>query len=98
VSTTSAAAPPGTLAGWRTAYEAGARPSARLAALRQRLAARGTDPALIHLIAEDRLGARCAALERAAAGLDRTALARRMPLFGVPFAVKDNICPRRSLA
>ena len=82
---------PRDIAGWQRAYRDGASPAALLGALRDRLGQRGTDPAVIHLVGADRLATRLAALQAAAAGLDRTALARAMPLFGVPFAVKDNI-------
>jgi allophanate hydrolase len=78
------------LADWRAAYARGARPGALLGELAARLRGREGDPALIHVVAADRLAARCAALEQAAQTA-RTSLAQSMPLFGVPFAVKDNI-------
>jgi allophanate hydrolase len=86
-----ATAAPWRLADWRAAYARGARPGALLGELVERLRARTGDAALIHLIAADRLAARCAALEQAAAGVGRTSLAQALPLFGVPFAVKDNL-------
>lgn len=81
-----------TLDDWRRAYLGGATPSALLAALAQRLQAspaatwitRAT-PGQLQAQA-DRLEAR-----RAAAGGDVQALLAEMPLYGVPFAVKDNI-------
>jgi len=75
-----------TLSDWQAAYRGGARPSDLLGALRDRLAAglaAGTDPALIGVVETDALRTRLSAL----AGLDPSTL----PLFGVPFAVKDNI-------
>ena len=72
---------PLTLADWRAAYAAGARPADLLAPLLAQRAA--DDPAWIH---------RCSAAF-IAAQLDRLAApeARALPLYGVPFAVKDNI-------
>lgn len=74
---------PTTIAGWLSAYRAGARPAELIPALAARLAE--DDPAWIlrcdaaHLNAQlDRL----AALQREG---------RALPLAGVPFAVKDNI-------
>ncbi len=82
---------PHRLADWRAAYARGARPGALLGSLVERLRAGLPDPALIHLVSAERLAARCAALEQAASRGDRTNLAQALPLFGVPFAVKDNI-------
>ena len=72
---------PLTLADWRTAYADGARPADLLAPLLAQHSA--ADPAWIH---------RCSAAF-IAAQLDRLAApeARHLPLYGVPFAVKDNI-------
>ena len=72
---------PLTLADWRAAYAAGARPSELLTPLLVQRSA--DDPAWIH---------RCSA-PFIAAQLERldTPEARRLPLYGVPFAVKDNI-------
>jgi allophanate hydrolase len=75
-----------TLADWRAAYAAGASPADLLAPLLARLHsadAEQQDPAWIH---------RCDA-GFIAAQLDRLATLDRatLPLYGVPFAVKDNI-------
>ena len=81
-----------TLADWSAAYRAGAEPDALLPALRQRLAQSAGDAAVIRLISADELGVRLDELARlAAAHPDRESLLRALPLYGVPFAVKDNI-------
>ena len=83
---------PLTLPDWQQAYRDGASPAALLGALRGRLAARERDVAVIRLISDAELQARLAALDAAAAKhADRAALLAALPLFGVPFAVKDNI-------
>jgi len=83
---------PLTLPEWQQAYRDGASPAALLGALRGRLAARQRDAAVIRLISDAELQARLAALDAAAAKHpDRAALLAALPLFGVPFAVKDNI-------
>ncbi|MBL8350390.1 MAG: allophanate hydrolase [Burkholderiaceae bacterium] len=70
-----------TLADWRAAYADGAAPAELLAPLLARRSA--DDPAWIHRCDDGFI----------AAQLDRLATpeARRLPLYGVPFAVKDNI-------
>jgi allophanate hydrolase len=83
---------PLTLNDWQAAYRGGALPAELLGNLRQRLAAREHDPAVITLVAGTQLQARLAALAEAARGYpDRAALVQAMPLWGVPFAIKDNI-------
>ena len=74
----------------RAAYRSGAlRPAALLARVLERIAARGDDKVWIHLLPR-------AELERRAAELERRGPAG-LPLYGVPFAIKDNIdlagCP-----
>ncbi|MEQ1684467.1 MAG: allophanate hydrolase [Burkholderiaceae bacterium] len=77
---------------WRSAYAEGASPARLLEALRQRLLAHSPPEAWITLTSAAALEAGVAALEgRAAAFPDRAAVLKAMPLFGVPFAVKDNI-------
>jgi allophanate hydrolase len=81
-----------TLSDWQQAYRDGAAPGALLGALRTRLASRGADAAVIRLIDEGALRERVAALEETARRhTDRAALHAALPLYGVPFAVKDNI-------
>jgi len=59
------------------------RPSQLAAALLERIAARDDDKVWIHLLPRDAIEARAAELERRSpAGL---------PLYGIPFAIKDNI-------
>ena len=83
---------PVTLADWQSAYRQGASPADLLGALRQRLAARDHDVAVIALVAGTQLQARLAALtELAGAHPDRASLVQALPLWGVPFAIKDNI-------
>ncbi len=73
--------PPLTLADWRAAYAAGARPVDVLLPLLASLPA--DDPAWIHRCSAAFVSAQLDTL----AGLDPSTL----PLYGVPFAVKDNI-------
>ena len=80
---------PLTLADWSTAYGDGAAPRERLGALQQRLERESAPGVWIALAGRDAVAAQVAALEaRAAPG---SAAARALPLYGVPFAVKDNI-------
>ncbi|HEX7440073.1 MAG TPA: allophanate hydrolase [Caldimonas sp.] len=81
-----------TLADWRAAYASGAAPRELLMALQRRLEVE--TPAGIWITRADRpaIEAQVEALEaRAARHADRAAALRELPLFGVPFAVKDNI-------
>jgi allophanate hydrolase len=82
---------PLTLADWRAAYAAGAQATDLLAPLLARLhgQAAADDPAWIHRCAPDFIAAQLAQLAQLEqlAGRDRATL----PLYGVPFAVKDNI-------
>ncbi len=95
-----ASAPPNeaallTVADWRAAWRAGAAVRPLLEARLHRLAAGPAAPVWILRLDADALAPRLAELERLAAEADagggREALLARMPLFGVPFAVKDNI-------
>ncbi len=81
-----------TLQNWRSAFLEGASPDDLLHALRQRLAAPRDDAAVIRLVSPVELDAQIAVLLTAAESrADRLSLLRDLPLFGVPFAVKDNI-------
>jgi allophanate hydrolase len=80
-----------TLDDWRNAYRQGADIADRLRALRATLA-EGRDPAVIAVVGEDVLAGRLAALAALAGGrAPDAALFDAYPLYGVPFAVKDNI-------
>ena len=75
-----------TLADWGAAYASGALPAELLAQLLERLArlaAEAPDPAWIYRCDAGFVAQQCQRL----AGADRS----RLPLYGVPFAVKDNI-------
>lgn len=73
-----------TLDDWLSAYrDRGANPRDLLASLRKQL--RADDPAWIYILSNAELEAQLKALE--AAGPE----ARQLPLFGVPYVVKDNI-------
>ena len=76
-----------TLADWQQAYRDGAQPAELLNTLFGQLCA--DDPAWIAIASPDNLRQQLAALETllSAANGDTTAL----PLYGVPFAIKDNI-------
>ena len=84
--------PPLTLADWRRAYRDGASPTQLLNALHARLHSDSPPEAWITLTTRPDLAARIAALEQqVATHPDRATALRALPLFGVPFAVKDNI-------
>ena len=81
-----------TLEDWRQAYRQGGSPRALLTAHLEAWAVKPAAPAWLLRLTLEELGPRLAALEAlAAAQPDRETLLRRHPLFGVPFAVKDNI-------
>ncbi len=81
-----------TLPDWRRAYRDGAAPRQLLEPLRLRLLAESPPEAWITLTGAAEIEAGVAALEfRASRYADRAAALKAMPLFGVPFAVKDNI-------
>jgi allophanate hydrolase len=84
-----------TISDWQAAYLAGAEPRSLLGQHLARLRpAEGAplDPAWITLASTGQLAEQCAALEAVEREYcDRTALLQARPLWGVPFAVKDNI-------
>jgi len=83
---------PITLSKWLLAYRGGASPRDLLTAWWLRLAQTPLAPLWIARASEAQLDNQIAALEaRAAAYANRDSVLRAMPLFGVPFAVKDNI-------
>jgi allophanate hydrolase len=68
----------------RQAYLSGAlRPSELVARVLERIARRGDDKVWIDLLPREQLAARAAQLERVGPA--------ELPLYGVPFAIKDNI-------
>ena len=80
-----------TLDDWQAAYRAGASARALLVARRERLAAHGR-PIYLHVVSSTQLDAQLDALHaRAARYADLTERHRQLPLWGVPFVVKDNI-------
>ena len=83
---------PVAVSGWLLAYRNGARPHDLLAACLDRAREGSTATSWIHLASDAELAAQIKVLDGIEAGLpDRAALLARYPLFGVPFAVKDNI-------
>lgn len=76
-----------TLSDWQRAYKDGASPRALLGELLDALPA--DDPAWIARLDDDQLRAALDGLDRALASVDGDL--DRLPLFGVPFAAKDNI-------
>lgn len=75
----------GTLDDWKHAYNLGALPAQLLE--QQRLALQSEDTAWISIASAEQLHAQIQALEALEAQHGRA----QLPLFGVPFAVKDNI-------
>ena len=67
----------------RTAYAAGQRPDSVIEQVYQQIEATGTRPVWISLVPRPEALARAAALSKADP--------EKLPLYGVPFAVKDNI-------
>ena len=87
-----AAIPPLTLPQWQHVYRDGASPGRLLEALRQHLSNHSPPEAWITLAGAADIESAVATLEaRVTLHPDRAAALRAMPLFGVPFAVKDNI-------
>ena len=81
---------PLTVDDWLAAAPAGGGSWAALRDAHARIAGRST-PDYLHVVPAATLQRRLAALDARAAGRDETALRRELPLFGVPFVVKDNI-------
>ena len=80
-----------TVADWQAAYRGGASPADLLQPLHTRLAEK-PDVAVIRLATQPELDFQLAMLARAAQTIsDPSTLAAALPLYGVPFAVKDNI-------
>lgn len=75
----------GTLEDWKHAYSQGATPADLLE--QQRLACKKGDTAWISIASPELLQTQIAALE----ALERALGREQLPLYGVPFAVKDNI-------
>jgi len=73
------------LANLRKAYAAGARPSELVAAIYDRICSAAIGPAWIHLRPREEALRACAEIEAQAAARES------LPLYGVPFGVKDNI-------
>jgi allophanate hydrolase len=71
------------LAALKKAYASGLRPSQLVAAILERIARRGDDKVWISRISDEALKARAAELERVEPS--------SLPLYGIPFAIKDNI-------
>jgi allophanate hydrolase len=83
---------PLTLADWRDAYAAGADPRDLLLALGRRLETESPEGAWIGHAGRSRLEAQLEVLEAAVARHgSRAAALAALPLFGVPYAAKDNI-------
>ena len=82
----------GTVRDWLDEYQRGADPRALLTACLARLRCDMPRGAWIRLVTDDEFDAQLRALETMLADApDRRSLLKTRPLFGVPFAVKDNI-------
>jgi allophanate hydrolase len=80
------------LTDWSEAYAAGASPRRLLAHYADAGATASDDPAWIKRASAAELSAQIDQLEAREAGFwDRAAVMQAMPLFGVPYAVKDNV-------
>ena len=73
----------------RAAFRAGLSVSALAAEIASRIAAAGEDNVWISRVSPEQVLARAAELDRRAAA--DPGLVERLPLFGMPFAVKDNM-------
>jgi allophanate hydrolase len=83
---------PLTIADWTAAYASGASPRELLVALQRRLESASPPGVWITLVDRAAIETQVAAVEARRAGAGDAAAARAaLPLFGVPFAVKDNI-------
>jgi allophanate hydrolase len=92
VPTVSPTALPLTVQDWLHAYAGGAEPRPMLARCLARARAESPDAVWIHLADDAELEAQLRQLEQwASVCADRVTLLAQRPLFGVPFAVKDNI-------
>jgi allophanate hydrolase len=81
---------PQTITAWRELALDGASWAHEVMALRNKLETHGS-PIFLHVGASEALTSRLQALQASARDTDRTSLIKNMPLFGVPFVVKDNI-------
>ena len=75
----------GTFEDWKRAYEEGADPAQLLE--QQRQACKADDTAWISIATAEQLQAQTTALK----ALETTVGRAQLPLFGIPFAAKDNI-------
>jgi allophanate hydrolase len=81
-----------TVSGWLSALQAGDDAVGALARVRQAAQAAAPSAVWIHLCGDSAWAAQLSSLQaRLGESADRSALLRRYPLLGVPFAVKDNI-------